>query len=64
MTELRQRWEREKAELRSSGKAEGRAEGKVEGKAEGKAEAVLAVLKARGSRSARPCARASSDVTT
>jgi hypothetical protein len=36
MTELRQRWEREKAELRSSGKAEG------------KAEAVLAVLKARG----------------
>ena len=48
MTELRQRWEREKAELRSSGKAEGRAEGKVEGKAEGKAEAVLAVLKARG----------------
>ena len=40
MTELRQRWEREKAELRSFGRAEGRAEGK--------AEAVLAVLTARG----------------
>ncbi len=44
MTELRQRWEREKADLRSSAKAEG----KAEGRAETKAEAILAVLKARG----------------
>ena len=44
MTELRQRWEREKADLRAAGKAEG----KVEGKAEGKAEGILALLKARG----------------
>ncbi len=36
MTELRQRWEQEKSDLRSSAKAEG------------KAEAILAVLKARG----------------
>ena len=40
MTELRQRWEREKAELR--------AEGLRTGKAEGKAEGILAVLTARG----------------
>jgi hypothetical protein len=48
MTELRQRWEREKADLRNSAKAEGKVEGRAEGRAESKAEAVLAVLKARG----------------
>ena len=44
MTELRQRWEREKAELRAAGKSEGKAEGKAEGIAVG----ILAVLTARG----------------
>ena len=44
MTELRQRWEREKAELR----AEGRTEGRTEGRAEGQARAILSVLTARG----------------
>lgn len=55
MTELRQRWEREKAELRSSGKAEG------------KAEAVLAVLKARGvavSEAVRTCVLGCHDLGT
>lgn len=40
MTELRQRWEREKADLR--------AEGRVEGRVEGRAESILTLLKARG----------------
>lgn len=40
MTELRQRWEREKAELRAEGKAEGRALGLAEG--------ILSLLRARG----------------
>lgn len=40
MTELRQRWEREKAELR--------AEGRVEGRVEGRAESILTLLSARG----------------
>ncbi|HMU40647.1 MAG TPA: hypothetical protein PKE31_16685, partial [Pseudomonadota bacterium] len=44
MTELRQRWEREKAELR----AEGRTEGRAEGRTEGRALAILSVLTARG----------------
>jgi hypothetical protein len=40
MTELRKRWEREKADLR--------AEGRVEGRAEGRAESILTLLSARG----------------
>ena len=56
MTELRKRWEQEKAELRQQGKlegklegkAEGKLEGKLEGEAKGKAAAILAVLHARG----------------
>ena len=40
MTELRQRWEREKAELR--------AQGRVEGRVEGRAESILTLLSARG----------------
>jgi hypothetical protein len=55
MTELRQRWEREKAELRAEGRAQAISElrqrlenEKAEVRAEGKAEAILTVLKARG----------------
>lgn len=40
MTELRQRWEREKTELRSAAMAEGQAKGKAEG--------ILTMLRARG----------------
>ncbi len=40
MTELRQRWEREKSELRTAARAEGKAEGKAEG--------ILTMLRARG----------------
>lgn len=55
MTELRQRWEREKAELRAEGRAQAVSElrqrwesEKAELRAEGKAEAILSVLSARG----------------
>ena len=44
MTELRQRWEREKAELRTAAMAEGEARGEAKGKAEG----ILTMLRARG----------------
>ena len=54
-TELRQRWEREKAELRAEGRARAVSElrqrwesEKAELRAEGKAEAILSVLSARG----------------
>lgn len=59
MTELRQRWEREKAELRAEGRAQAitelgtrwereKAELRAESTAEGTAKAILTVLVARG----------------
>ena len=48
MTELRQRWEMEKTELRSAARAEGLAAGMARGKAEGKAEGILTMMRARG----------------
>lgn len=55
MTELRKRWEREKAELRAEGRAQATTElrqrwerEKADLRAEGRAESILALMRARG----------------
>ena len=51
MTELRQRWEQDKAQLRTAARAEWeqeKAQLRTAAKAEGKAEGILAMLQARG----------------